>query len=123
MRRKYRFTDEFNDILERIKDGENIFISGKAGTGKSFLITIIKGLLSKKYAVVAPTGIAAKNVGGRTIHSLFGLKVPSFFDVGKYKVSRKKELENIELKRYSVQYLYSNPPYFLFKYWEMKGLE
>ncbi len=63
----------------------SVFLTGKAGTGKTtFLGNFIKRT-KKKYIVVAPTGIAAINAGGVTIHSMFGLPlkthVPSFDDV------------------------------------------
>jgi ATP-dependent DNA helicase PIF1 len=48
-----------------------IFITGKAGTGKSTLLRYFKQNTKKRYAVLAPTGIAAINVAGQTIHSFF----------------------------------------------------
>ncbi len=48
------------------------FITGKAGTGKSTLLSIYRKTTKKKTAVLAPTGIAALNVRGQTIHSFFG---------------------------------------------------
>ena len=54
---------------------DNIFITGKAGTGKSVLLMYFIQNTSKNVAVVAPTGIAAINVGGQTIHSFFGLDI------------------------------------------------
>ena len=50
----------------------NFFITGKAGTGKSFLLDVFRKTTNKNYIVLAPTGIAALNVGGITIHSAFG---------------------------------------------------
>ena len=52
---------------------ENLFITGKAGTGKSVLLQYFVRYTSKQVAVVAPTGVAALNVGGQTIHSFFGM--------------------------------------------------
>ena len=59
-----------------------MFISGVGGTGKSFLIEAIKLLVRKIWpsndltvAVAAPTGLAAFNVGGLTIHRLFQLPI------------------------------------------------
>lgn len=51
----------------------NMFITGKAGTGKSVLLQYFRTNTTKNVVVVAPTGIAAMNVGGQTIHSLFKL--------------------------------------------------
>lgn len=50
----------------------NFFITGKAGTGKSFLLSAFRSRTSKSHIVLAPTGIAALNVGGATLHSAFG---------------------------------------------------
>lgn len=67
-----RLNDEFQAILDLIENqNENIFITGRAGTGKSTLLNILKKTSKKNAAVVAPTGIAALNVGGQTIHSFF----------------------------------------------------
>ena len=49
----------------------NVFLTGKAGTGKTTFLKYIKNHVRKKTAVVAPTGVAAVNAGGMTIHSLF----------------------------------------------------
>ena len=54
------------------KSQESMFITGRAGTGKSTLLQLFKNTTRKKTVVVAPTGIAALNVGGQTIHSFFG---------------------------------------------------
>ena len=52
----------------------NLFITGKAGTGKSTLLEHFQRHTGKKVAVLAPTGVAALNVKGQTIHSFFGFK-------------------------------------------------
>lgn len=51
----------------------SLFITGKAGTGKTTFIKGIQQLIKKNFLVLAPTGIAAMNVGGQTLHSFFGL--------------------------------------------------
>ncbi|WP_083732814.1 HRDC domain-containing protein [Spirosoma montaniterrae] len=51
----------------------NVFLTGKAGTGKTTFLHQVKQLSAKRLAVVAPTGVAAINAGGVTIHSLFQL--------------------------------------------------
>lgn len=58
------------DVLE--KSGRSLFITGKAGTGKSTLLQLFRNTTRKKAAVLAPTGVAALNVQGQTIHSFFG---------------------------------------------------
>lgn len=69
-----RINDEFNAILDMVENHqENIFITGRAGTGKSTLLSVLKKTTKKNAAVLAPTGIAALNVGGQTIHSFFKL--------------------------------------------------
>ncbi len=51
----------------------NVFVTGRAGTGKSTLLSHLTANTEKSFAVCAPTGVAALNVGGVTIHSLFTL--------------------------------------------------
>lgn len=60
------------DIME--KTHRNVFITGRAGTGKSTLLNYFCGHTDKKAVILAPTGVAAVNVGGQTIHSFFGFK-------------------------------------------------
>ncbi|MGI9521799.1 MAG: ATP-dependent DNA helicase [Hyphomicrobiaceae bacterium] len=50
----------------------NIFITGRAGTGKSTLLRVMREIVADSGVVLAPTGLAAVNVGGQTIHSFFG---------------------------------------------------
>lgn len=63
---------------------QSIFLTGKAGTGKTTLLKRIKKESSKKMAIVAPTGVAAMNAKGTTINSFFQLPPGSFFpgDIG-----------------------------------------
>lgn len=60
----------------------NIFLTGKAGTGKTTFLKYVKEHIKKKMAVVAPTGVAAINANGTTIHSMFqlhfGLYIPDY---------------------------------------------
>lgn len=73
------------DVLE--KTNVSAFITGKAGTGKSTLLQLFRNTTKKKVVVVAPTGIAALNVRGQTIHSFFGFP-PSL--VQKKDIERRK---------------------------------
>jgi len=56
----------------------NIFLTGRAGTGKTTLLQDVLSKTNKKSIVVAPTGVAAINAGGMTIHSMFQLPTKSF---------------------------------------------
>ena len=56
----------------------NIFLTGKAGTGKTTLLHYIREHTYKSCIIAAPTGIAALNAGGTTLHSLFQLPIGSF---------------------------------------------
>lgn len=67
-----QLSDDFNYALERMESGAHLFITGRAGTGKSTLLQIFRRSTNKNVVVLAPTGVAALNVGGQTIHSLFG---------------------------------------------------
>ncbi|MGA2534017.1 MAG: AAA family ATPase [Candidatus Aminicenantales bacterium] len=60
------------DIMEGMD--RHVFITGKAGTGKSTLLELWRSKTLKRIAVLAPTGVAALNVRGQTIHSFFGFK-------------------------------------------------
>lgn len=64
---------DFKAALDEVeKEGQHLFITGRAGTGKSTLLELLRNTTKKKMVVLAPTGIAALNVGGQTIHSFFG---------------------------------------------------
>lgn len=68
-----QLNDDFTYALDALeKTGQNLFITGKAGTGKSTLLQLFRNTTRKKVAVLAPTGVAALNVQGQTIHSFFG---------------------------------------------------
>lgn len=69
---------------------KNVFIQGQAGTGKSTLIEYIRNNSEKNVVVASPTAIAATNVGGCTLHSLFRLPPKDFFELNKVLTERKK---------------------------------
>ena len=103
---------EFQDALNLIQyTRQSVFLTGKAGTGKSTFLRHICVNTKKKYVVLAPTGIAAINAGGSTMHSFFKLpfypilpddpnlslqrgRIHEFF---KYAKPHRKLLEQIEL--------------------------
>lgn len=83
------------DLIE--KTDKSLFITGKAGTGKSTLLQLFRNTTRKKTVVLAPTGIAALNVKGQTIHSFFGFP-PKMFDQSDIKKRRNRRLyKNIEV--------------------------
>ncbi len=67
-------TDEFERALSLLEQGRGLFLTGKAGTGKSTLIRHFMSLTDRRVVVAAPTGIAALNVDGYTIHRLFNFR-------------------------------------------------
>ena len=65
---------ELQNALQLIEfSNRSVFITGKAGTGKSTFLRHIASTTKKKHVILAPTGIAAINVGGSTLHSFFKL--------------------------------------------------
>src|SRR5437879_3529987 len=65
----------FQKALSLLEDtSQNIFITGRAGTGKSTLLSYFREHTKKKVVVLAPTGVAALNIKGQTIHSFFKFK-------------------------------------------------
>ena len=65
---------EFQDALNLIQyTRQSVFLTGKAGTGKSTFLKHVCSITKKKHIVLAPTGIAAINAGGSTLHSFFKL--------------------------------------------------
>ncbi len=66
--------DEFQKALQIIQfTRRSLFLTGKAGTGKSTFLRYISETTKKKHVILAPTGIAAINAGGSTLHSFFKL--------------------------------------------------
>lgn len=67
---------EQESVFRLIEDTrEHVFVTGRAGTGKSTLLQYLAWNTSKQIAICAPTGVAALNVEGQTIHSLFRLPI------------------------------------------------
>ena len=77
---------------------KNLFITGKAGTGKSFLLKFFKENTNKRVLYTAPTGMAAINIEGVTIHSAFGFDNlkdgNNYFKLG---FNQKELLRNLEV--------------------------
>jgi tetratricopeptide (TPR) repeat protein len=103
---------EFQDALNLVKyTRQSIFLTGKAGTGKSTFLRYVCANIRKKHVVLAPTGIAAINAGGSTLHSFFklpfypllpddpklSLQRNQIYDFFKYAKPHRKLLEELEL--------------------------
>ena len=71
MKDQLDFNPQFKKALKCMKEGKNLFITGKAGTGKSTLLKHFCSEAKEKPVVLAPTGVAALNINGLTIHSFF----------------------------------------------------
>ncbi len=90
--------------LDILKSGQNVFITGSAGTGKTYLLNQFIHYLKERRiipAIVAPTGIAASHLKGQTVHSYFSLGIRDSIDDGyiefllekKYLVTRFSKLK------------------------------
>ena len=98
------FSDQAQRAIDTINHTtDNVFVTGKAGTGKSTLLQYIRNSSKDKVIVVAPTGIAAINVDGDTIHSFFGLK-PGYEkdEAQKMRIDKKKEKKFGRLKKIAI---------------------
>src|SRR5688572_9975274 len=75
MSSKIEITPKFKQALDILEStNKHLFITGEAGTGKSTLLNHFQKKTKKPLAVVAPTGVAAVNINGETIHSFFGFR-------------------------------------------------
>ncbi len=85
-------------ILEVLKNGENVFITGRAGTGKTYLLNLFIKYLSDSgipTGITASTGIAATHINGQTIHSWSGIGISETLDEKELNViSYKKSVRN-----------------------------
>ncbi|MDD5703202.1 MAG: DEAD/DEAH box helicase [Dehalococcoidales bacterium] len=66
--------EQFKKALQVMESGRNVFVTGRAGTGKSTLLSYFRGHTGKKIVTLAPTGVAALNIQGETVHSFFKFK-------------------------------------------------
>ncbi len=93
------------DLAEKftLYTGRNIFLTGKAGTGKTTFLHHLKTISSKRIIIVAPTGVAAINAGGVTIHSFFQMPFgPIIPDTDIHKRNEKSKSERFQ-HRFSKQ--------------------
>jgi ATP-dependent exoDNAse (exonuclease V) alpha subunit len=89
---------EFNRAVDLVlKTNKLIYLTGKAGSGKTTFLKYIKQTTTKKTVVLAPTGVAALNAGGQTIHSFFKI-APSVYVPDDFRL-RAKSMPNDDDKR------------------------
>lgn len=94
---KLKLSDEQAEVFNLIETtNDNYYITGKAGTGKSVLLQYFVDNSGKRVVVVAPTGVAALNVGGQTIHSFFKMPFDIDFDDIKVDYKLRELLRNID---------------------------
>ncbi|TDE07691.1 DEAD/DEAH box helicase [Flavobacterium sandaracinum] len=87
---------EFNNASEFVKHTDKlIYLTGKAGTGKTTFLKSLKNNTTKNAVILAPTGVAAINAGGQTIHSFFHLPFGPFV-VNDKRLRSSKELGDLE---------------------------
>ena len=92
------FNPQFSKALQMMENGtRSVFVTGKAGTGKSTLLMYFRDHTVKKIVVLAPTGVAALNVGGETIHSFFAFQ-PGVTSATVRRIKGKKALIYKELE-------------------------
>jgi ATP-dependent exoDNAse (exonuclease V) alpha subunit len=85
-------SDVYQPLIDEILRGRrNIFLTGRAGTGKTTLLRQLLGEAGDTAVVLAPTGLAAVNVGGQTIHSFFNFP-PRLLDAGDARKLRNQRL-------------------------------
>lgn len=92
-------------IFDFVEDTDkNVFITGRPGTGKSVLTNALRQLGRKDYRVAAPTGLAALNVNGKTLHSMFRLPVSDGIIAPDY--NKFSQIDNVvKFVRYQLRWL------------------
>ena len=98
--KNFEISPEMQSAINAVSKGKSIFITGRAGTGKSTLLTYLREeVLKDNFVVVAPTGVAAINVGGSTIHKFFGFLPDITFqhiDSAEYHPRSQKIMKNLK---------------------------
>jgi len=84
--------EQFQKALNLMENTRaNVFVTGKAGTGKSTLLTYFRSITKKNIVVLAPTGVAALNIKGQTIHSFFKFQPNITVDTVRKRFSKDNE--------------------------------
>jgi ATP-dependent DNA helicase PIF1 len=86
-------------VLRAIKDGKNVFFTGSGGSGKSFLIAVIKKTLNHETSfVTASTGVAASLIGGITLHAFAGIGAENDHDLINNNNKKDEDFESNRIK-------------------------
>lgn len=88
---------EFYEAIQAVSEYDGIiYLTGRAGTGKTTFLKYIKTVFKENTVILAPTGVAAMNAGGQTIHSFFHLPLSIFLpDDSRFKTKREYEGQEI----------------------------
>ena len=90
-----QLAQEQEAALQMMLSGANVFLTGEAGTGKSTIVKEFSRRSSKNCIFLAPTGIAALNIGGSTIHSFLRLAPGPMSEDSIETIGKKKQRELI----------------------------
>lgn len=95
-------TEEMQSAIDIIRNtNECLYLTGKAGTGKTTLLRHVVGSIEKRFMITAPTGVAAVNAGGVTLHSFlnipFGVLGPGSAQDSKFNGKKKKLAQAIDV--------------------------
>ncbi len=92
VKKKIEINPQFAKALDLMEHSStHIFVTGRAGTGKSTLLDYFRSVTKKDLVVLAPTGVAAVNIAGQTIHSFFGFRPDVTVDKAR-KAAKKNKL-------------------------------
>lgn len=101
-------TETQKEALRLLKTGANVFLTGKAGTGESFVLKEFTKQSKKKILVTAPTGVAAIEIGGATLHRTFGIPMDMVRLVENFKINSPKSNPVVKADIEKCSQFYSN---------------
>jgi ATPase subunit of ABC transporter with duplicated ATPase domains len=111
------YNQEFNDAVDFIQHTNTpmIYLTGKAGTGKTTFLKYLRATTKKNLVVLAPTGVAAVNAGGQTIHSFFQIS-PSLYvpDYKRLRISQSNDADRSTIYDY---FKYNKEKVKIYKIW------
>ncbi len=114
--RSYSLNENQSKFLHMVNQKKNVFLFGKAGTGKSHVVKALKEFMGSRLAVTASTGIAALNINGTTFHRFLGVdKMVNPIDFTIYQILKNREmverLNSIQCLLIDEISMFSNKPF------------